>query len=60
MIENMILTSYSDKLNVGASWGGYRKHANDGVWQVLKHKISEQFLSCDKTILSRYTMFNEP
>ena len=38
MIENMILTSYSDKSYLGASWGGCCKHANDVVWLVLKHK----------------------
>ena len=51
MLENMALTSYSDNSYLGASWGGCRKHANDVVWQVFKHKISEQFLSHDKTIL---------
>ena len=40
MLENMILTSYLDNSYFGASWGGCRKHANDVVRQVFKHKIS--------------------
>ena len=53
MLENMILTSYLDNSYLGASWGGCRKHANDVVPQVFTHKISEKFLSHDKTILPR-------
>ena len=50
MLENMILTSYSENSHIGTSWGGCCKHANDVIRQVFKHKISEQFLSHDKTI----------
>ena len=53
MLENMILKSYLGNSYLGASWDGCRKHENDVVRQVFKHKISEKFLSHDKTILPR-------
>ena len=57
MLENMILRSYSDNSYIDTSWGGCRKHAHDEMRQVFKLKISEQFLSHDKTILLRDIIF---
>ena len=50
---NMIFDVIFGQSYLGASWGGCRKHTNDVVQQLFKHKISEQFLSHDKTILPR-------
>ena len=47
MIENMILTSYSDKSYFVASIGGYVTSIQMMSRDKLKYQISQQFLSRD-------------
>ena len=52
MIDNMILTSYSDKSYLVASSGGNVASIQMMLRDQLKHKVSQQFLSRDKFVLS--------
>ena len=53
MIENMIVTSYTDKSYLIARWGGYVASIQMMSHDKLKHQVSEQYLSRDKFILSQ-------
>ena len=57
MIENMILTSHSDTSYLVASRGGYVASIEMMSREKLKHKVSQQFLSGGKLILSRDMTF---
>ena len=53
MLENMILTLYSGKSYLVASWGGYVASIIMMSAIKLKHQVSQQFLLRDMTFLSR-------
>ena len=57
MIENMILTSYSDNSYFIAKQGGYVASIHMMSPDKLKHKVMQQFLSPDKFSLLRDITF---
>ena len=52
MIENMILTSYSDKSYFVESWGECVTRIQMMSFDKLKHQVKEEFLLRDVTFMS--------